>query len=105
MVGGRVVLGVVLDTVVMTVDVTVETVVVTMTGVVVVESAGSMADMVVVLVVGLLLDEPDGRNAAVLVGVVELRYGAVELLDVSVPFSPGMVALHTSRMSRYWTKR
>ena len=38
---------------------------------------------------GLLLDELDGRNAAVVVGVVELRYGVVEWLDV----------LHTSRMS------
>ena len=55
MVGARVVLGVVAETVAMTMDVTVETVVVTMMGVVVAVGVESMADMVIVLVAELKL--------------------------------------------------
>ena len=42
---------------------------------------------------GLLPNEPDSCDTEVLVGVVELRKGAVELLDVSVPFPPGCWAV------------
>ena len=41
----------------------------------------------------LLPVEPDGGDDSVLLGVVEFRNGAVELLDVVVPFPPGCWAL------------